>query len=80
MKDRISKWMEDRGTSCVLCEGGNETLNHIMVECLNTREIRAGVFRFLERPWVVDSFEEELKCMHKLNRKKTDKAKLIVTC
>ncbi|XP_057520711.1 uncharacterized protein LOC130800983 [Amaranthus tricolor] len=76
-KDRLIRWMTDCHSDCALCNGGSESLNHLMLKCPDGREIYDGAFSYLEKVWEVDTFEEEIKLINKINRKNTDKAKLI---
>ena len=63
-----------------LCNGSTESLNHLMFECPNAKAVRTRVFRFIDGMLAFRSFEEEIGYMNKLNKKKTDRAKLIVAC
>ena len=64
----------------MLCNGSTESLNHLMFEFPNAKAVQTGVLRFLDGIWGPRSFEEEIDYMNKLNKKKTDRAKLIVAC
>ena len=72
--------MGDCGVECALCAGGHETSQHLLFDYENAKQVRKGVFNFLDHTWNVRSWEDEIKFMAKMNRKKTSKAKLIVIC
>ena len=80
IKDRVNRWKGDCDIDCVLCDGGSETLHHLLFDCSNAKQVREGVFNFLAHTWNASSCEDEIKIMVKLNKKKTNKAKLIVIC
>ena len=64
--------------NCVLCNGAIESAHHLLYECQFTQIVRNRLFNFLKcRPDAANLQEEILK-MNKINKKKTDRAKLIV--
>ena len=50
-KDHISKWIEDCGLNCALCDGGQESAQHLLFDCDNAKQVREGVFSFLDHTW-----------------------------
>lgn len=54
-KDHINRWMGDCGLDCSLCNNGQETLHHLLFECENAKQVRKGIFSFLDNNWHVRS-------------------------
>nr|QIA97952.1 hypothetical protein AP_R.00g000480-v1.0.a3 [Amaranthus palmeri] len=77
-RDRLAKWLELTDDRCVLCNNASESAHHLFFDCRNAKEIRAKIFNFLSWNLNEANFHDEIQCMSKLNKKKTDRAKLIV--
>ena len=77
-KDRISRCLGECEVDCMLCDGGSKIVHHLMFECKNANQVCEGNFSFLIHAWKTRSWEDKIKIMANLNRKKTKKAKLIV--
>ncbi|CAO2834641.1 unnamed protein product [Amaranthus hypochondriacus] len=77
-KDKIGKWVDLSDDLCVLCSGARETNHHLFFDCANAKEVRNRLFNFLPRGLDDPNFKTEILQMNKINKKKTDRAKLIV--
>lgn len=79
MASRLHRWGMVDDSSCRIYSNGEENIDHIFVLCYYVKEVRKRVFSFLQYDLQHVRFCEELNHMAKLNKKSTDKAKLI-TC
>ena len=77
-KERIEKWKVIEDAKCVLCSGAIESTQHLLYDCQFTQSVRNCLFSFLKYRPESSNFQEEIQKMNKINKKKTDRAKLIV--
>ena len=77
-KERITKWKEIDDAEGVLCNGEIESAQHLLNECQLTQTVRNRLFSFLKYRPDASNLQEEILLMNKINKKKTDRAKLIV--
>lgn len=72
--------MGDCGLYCTLYDGGQETLQHLLFDCENAKQVLRVVFSFLDHIWQAMTWEEDIKVMAiaKINKRRTNTAKLIV--
>lgn len=77
IKDKVGKWIKILDTHCVMCNRISESAQHLFYDCPFAQKVRSHLLNFLQHKLENTSFTEDILKMNKLNKKKTDRAKLI---